>query len=258
MTAIETNDGETMVTGKASVSVDGMQVYTIGSLSVATAFWTDDAPVELAALAYACESTPAKKLRYDEFAAKRHVSHVEILALSQGSLIDAPNLEVGLLPSSLMLEVGRVHQLAYDEATGEGKISATRDNGPLEWFYPMSAGVKPTVLSIDAVWQLLGLFLTWRQNPGTGRALGFERVDVFGEIKPEDREVRYEASILRMSRSELNGDAFARADARVYADGRLILICSNANVGCHKNIRYCDYPFATEMALGGKLKVRAS
>ncbi|MDD5303894.1 MAG: bifunctional 3-hydroxydecanoyl-ACP dehydratase/trans-2-decenoyl-ACP isomerase [Elusimicrobia bacterium] len=250
----ESSDGETLLTGKATVTVDGTLVYTIGSVSVATAFWTDDSP-EKPAAASVPDDAPIRNLRYDEFSAKSKFSHTEIIALSQGTLIDAPGLEIGLLPSSLMLEVGAIDRIAFDEATGEGSISASRGNGTLEWFYPMTPGFKPTVLSIDAVWQLMGLFLTWRQNLGTGRALGFERVEVFGEILPEDRDIRYEITIVRYSRAP-NGDAFVRADAKVHAGGRLILACANLNVGCHKNIRYAGYPLPSEMAYGGKLKIR--
>ncbi len=250
----ETSDGETMLTGKATVSVDGTLVYTIGSVSVATAFWTDDSPAKPAPIA-AIEDAPIRRLRYDEFSARSKFSHNEIIAISQGTFIDAPGLEIGLLPSALMLEVGAIEHIAFDEAAGEGSISASRDNGPLEWFYPMTPGFKPTVLSIDAVWQLIGLFLTWKQNLGTGRALGFERVEVFSEILPEDRDIRYEVSIVRYTRTP-NGDAFVRADAQVHASGRLILSATNLNVGCHKNIRYSGYPIPSEMALGGKLKIR--
>jgi 3-hydroxyacyl-[acyl-carrier protein] dehydratase/trans-2-decenoyl-[acyl-carrier protein] isomerase len=254
VTSEERSDGETMLTGKATVSVDGTLVYTIGSVSVATAYWTEESPSKPAAVPPA-EDAPIRELTYDQFAAKSKLNHAEIVALSQGTLIDAPGLEVGLLPSSLMLEVGAIDRLVFDESTGEGSILATRGNGPLEWFYPMTPGVKPTVLSIDAVWQLMGLFLTWRQNPGTGRALGFERVEVFGEIRPEDEPIRYEITIVRYSRAA-NGDAFVRADAKVHAGGRLILSATNLNVGCHKNIRYEGYPIPSEMGLGGKLKIR--
>ena len=254
VTSEESSDGETMLTGKATVSVDGTLVYTIGSVSVATAYWPEESPSKPAAVQPA-DDAPIRKLAYDEFSAKSKLNHAEIVALSQGTLIDAPGLEVGLLPSSLMLEVGAIDRIVFDEATGEGSISATRSNGPLEWFYPMTPGIKPAVLSIDAVWQLMGLFLTWRKNPGTGRALGFERVEVFGEILPEDRDIRYEIAIVRHSRAP-NGDAFIRADAKVHAGGRLILAATNLNVGCHKNIRYSGYPLPSEMALGGKLKIR--
>lgn len=250
----ETSDGETLLTGKATVSVDGTLVYTIGSVSVATAFWTDDSTAAPASLPPAGEA-PVHRLTPGEFAAKSSLNHAEVVALSQGTLVHAPGTEVGLLPSSLMLEVGTVDRIVFDEATGEGSISASRGNGPLEWFYPMTPGSKPTVLSIDALWQLMGLFLAWRQNPGTGRALGFERVEVFGEILPEDELIRYEVAIVRYSRAS-NGDAFVRADATVRAGGRLILSATNLNVGCHKNIRYEGYPLPGEMATGGKLKIR--
>jgi 3-hydroxyacyl-[acyl-carrier protein] dehydratase/trans-2-decenoyl-[acyl-carrier protein] isomerase len=239
----ETSDGETLLTGKATVTVDGVAVYTIGGVSVATAFWVDDAPAKVPPSPPADES-PIRRLRYDEFSGKSALSHAEIVALSQGTLIDAPGLEVGA-----------VERIAFDESTGEGSISASRGNGPLEWFYPMAPGVKPAALSIDALWQLMGLFLTWSRNAGTGRALGFERVEVFDEIRPEDRDVRYEVAIVRYSRAP-NGDAFVRADAKVYADGRLILACGNLNVGCHKNIRYSGYPIPSAMGFGGKLKIR--
>jgi 3-hydroxyacyl-[acyl-carrier protein] dehydratase/trans-2-decenoyl-[acyl-carrier protein] isomerase len=253
--SVETADGETLVTGKASVSVDGQLVYTIGSAQVATAFWTsEEAPRPAPAPAGA--EPPARLLSWDELSAKGSLTRAEVIGLSIGSLVRAPGVEVGMLPSGPMLEIGRVEKLAYDEAAGDGELRASRSNGPGEWFYRMTPGVKPAVLSIDAVWQLCGLFLTWRGNQGIGRALGFERVEVFDEIRPEDRDIRYEARILRLTRVP-TGDAFVRADTRVYADGRLILTCANANVGCHKGIRYDDYPLPSPMSTGGKLKQEA-
>ncbi len=254
VTSVESSDGETMLTGKANVTVDGTLVYTIGSVSVATAYWSDDGSPAKPSLPSVPEA-PIRALSFEEFGGKTSLNHAEIIALSQGTLIDAGGLEVCLLPSSLMLEVGTIERLMFDEATGEGGVSASRSNGPLEWFYPMTPGFKPAVLSIDAVWQLMGLFLTWRLNPGTGRALGFERVEVFDEIRPGDRDIRYEVQVVRFTRAP-NGDAYIRADAKVRADGRLILSVTNANVGCHKNIRYAGYPLPSEMAHGGKLKVR--
>lgn len=255
--SIERDGDDYLVTGKATVSVDGTQVYTIGSAQVGTAFWEADAAAKAPSFASAPDGAMTRRLDCAEFAAKKSLSHAEVIALSQGTLLrDFPG-EIGLLPNSLMLEVGQVDQLAFDPATGEGRIIASRQNNPLDWFYPMNRGTKPTALTVDAVWQLLGLFLFWRQNPGTGRALGFERVEVFDAIRPQDRRLVYDVRILRLTKAESSGDAFVRADAKVFADGRLVLACANANVGCHKNIRYSDYPMLTEMGLGGKLKTRA-
>ncbi len=252
--SIEKDGDETLVTGKATVSVDGTPVYTIAAAQVATAFWTDENPAAPAADAIVADE-PARRLRWDEFTAKTRLSRAEVVGLSRGTLIDASGLEIGLLPTGPMLEIGRVERLSWDEASGEGELRASRENGPLEWFYAITPSAKPAVLSIDAVWQLCGLFLTWRGSQGIGRALGFERVEVFDEIRPSDRDIRYEAKIIRFTRVA-GGDAFVRADTRVYADGRLILSCSNANVGCHKNIRYSDYPLPSAMSTGGKLKIK--
>ncbi len=252
--SIEKDGDETLVTGKATVSVDGVQVYSIASAQVATAYWTDESPAPPASGPVAPDE-PARRLKWDEFSAKTRLSRAEVVGLSRGTLLDAAGLEVGLLPTGPMLEIGRVESLSWDAAAGEGELRASRENGPLEWFYAVTPGAKPAVLSIDAVWQLCGLFLTWHGNQGIGRALGFERVEVFDEIRPGDRDVRYEAKIVRFT-AVPGGDAFVRADTRVYADGRLILSCSNANVGCHKNIRYADYPLPSEMSTGGKLKVK--
>ena len=252
--SIEESDGETLVTGKAAVSVDGMPVYTIASAQVATTFWETDPAARPSAALPAPDRSVSRHLSCDEFSARDRLSHAEVLALSQGTLIEPSSSEIGLLPCSLMLEIGRIERISFDEATGEGRIIATRPNSALEWFYAMNRGGKPTALTIDAVWQLLGLFLTWRQNAGTGRALGFEKVEVFDDIRPTDQEIVCEEHILKMTRAEGAAGAFARADAKVFADGRLVLACTNASVGCHKNIRYSDYPQLTDMATGGKLK----
>ncbi|MBI5247677.1 MAG: bifunctional 3-hydroxydecanoyl-ACP dehydratase/trans-2-decenoyl-ACP isomerase [Elusimicrobia bacterium] len=252
--SVEKDGDETMLTGKAAVSVDGVQVYTIASASVATAYWTEETPSRQTPAA-SMPDEPARRLSWAEFTAKTRLSRAEVIGLSRGTMLDAPGLEVGLLPTGPMLEIGRVEKLAWDEALGEGELRASRENGPHEWFYAIGP-TKPTVLSIDAVWQLCGLFLVWRGNQGIGRALGFEKVEVFDEIRPSDRDIRYEARIIRHTKVP-TGDAFVRADTKVYADGRLILACTNANVGCHKNIRYSDYPLPSAMSTGGKLKVAA-
>lgn len=254
--SIEESEGERMITGKAAVSVDGAPVYSIAVAQVGTSFFEAEAGVEPEAFVRAPEKPPERRLSRGEFSERSALSQAEVLALSQGSLVDAEGTEFGLLPSGLMLEVGRIHRISWDDAAGEGRIAASKQNGPLEWFYPMNGGTKPAALTIDAVWQLLGLFLAWRRNAGTGRALGLERVEVFRAIGPGDGEILYEVQVLKAVRNEATGDASVRADARVFVDGRLALKVANANVGCHANIRYSDYPMMSEMGFGGKLKIR--
>lgn len=251
----EISDGETLLTGKGSVAVDGVAVYSAGAVQVGTSFWqSDGAPCP--AISRQKEKPLKARITYDEFSAKTSFSQAEILAVSQGALVKDAPVELGLLPSSLMLEVGEVHEISFDSSLGTGRIVASRRVDPGDWFYPMNGGVKPTALAIDAVWQLMGLFLVWSRNAGTGRALGFERVEVFDEVTRNDREIVYEIRVEKLSHAGANGDAFVNADARVFADGRLILSCVNARVGCHRGIRYADYPLQNEMAFGGALKIR--
>jgi 3-hydroxyacyl-[acyl-carrier protein] dehydratase/trans-2-decenoyl-[acyl-carrier protein] isomerase len=255
--SLERDGGEALLTGKGAVSVDGTPVYTIASAQIGTAFWEGPAARPKSAASPA-DAPLIKPISYAEVRARDRFSRAEVVALSRGALVaDAPG-EIALLPSDLMLEVGRVERIAGSIASGEGEISASRENGSEDWFYAMTPGVKPTALSIDAVWQLIGVFQAWGGSAGTGRALGLERIEVFDEIRPEDRDVRYEVKIVKTVRAGDSGDVFGRADATVYADERPILTVSNANVGCHRNIRYSDYPMASEMGFGGKLKKRTA
>jgi 3-hydroxyacyl-[acyl-carrier protein] dehydratase/trans-2-decenoyl-[acyl-carrier protein] isomerase len=254
ITSVERDGSDVLLTGKASVSVDGTPVYTIESAQIGTAFW--EAPgLEVRGGGAAADGELPRALKYSEFRAKTSLSRSEIVALSRGALVADPPGELPLLPSDQMLEVGRIESLSGSLDAGEGEVLASRENSPLDWFYAMSPA-KPTALSIDAVWQLIGVFHAWGGSGGTGRALGLERVEVFDDIRPSDRDIRYEIRVVKVARAEATGDAFVRADATVFADGRPVLAVANANVGCHKNIRYSDYPIASEMGFGGKLKTR--
>lgn len=254
--SVEESDGDRLVTGRAEVSVDGTPVYSIGSAQVGTAFW--EGGPRAAAPIPPVEARASRAISYAEFTSRGHFTKSEIVAIGAGTLVaDAPP-ELGLLPTGLMLEVGEVRRISFDAGSGEGKIVATKANTPDEWHFSMNGGVKPAALSIDGVWQLMGLFSSWRGNLGTGRALGFERAELFGEITPADRTILYEVDVTKETRAEATGDAFVRADARVYADGRPILAVTNANVGCHKGIRYSDYPHESAMSAGGKVRTRGT
>ena len=247
--SVERDGDEYLTTGRGEVSVDGVKVYSVGSAQVGTSLW--ESGESRGAPAAAPAPRLCEPLTLEQFRGRRSFSHAEVVAISQGTLVSDAPPELGLLPCGLMLEIGSVSDISYDPASGEGRVLAERENGPDAWFFPMNAGLKPAALSIDAVWQLVGLFLSWRGHLGTGRALGFERVELFGEIAPSDRRVLYEVAVTKEGSS--GGDAFVRADAKVFADGRPILSCSGASVGCHKGIRYSGYPRAGRMARGGKV-----
>ncbi len=254
VTSLERDGGDSLLTAKATVSVDATPVYTIDSAQVGTCFWDGDG-----AAAPELPPAPARDLRarlnWSEFSGRADFTAPEIVALARGALVQDPPHELPLLPDSLMLEVTDVRRLRVDADGGEGEVLATRRNGRDEWFYPMNAGVKPAALLVDGVWQLMGVYHARLGSAGMGRALGFERVEFFGEASPGDGEIVYRLRVLKTVRA-LGGDVFVRADAEVFAGGRKLLACANANVGCHRGIRYEDYPLASEMGRGGKLKVK--
>lgn len=254
VTAVERDRDETLITAKAGVCVDGAPVYTIDAAQAGTAFWESE-PGAAPVLPDAPTAAYRAPLSWAEFSRRGAFSAPEVTALSRGTLVKDPPAEMPLLPDSLMLEVTDVRRIMTDFASGEGEVLATRANGPDEWFYSMNEGVKPAALLVDGVWQLMGVYHAWSGSAGAGRALGFERVDFFSEVTPRDARLDYRLRILKSVRAP-NGDVFVRADAEIFAGERRILSCVNANVGCHKNIRYADYPVASEMGFGGKLKIK--
>ncbi len=174
--SIEKEGSDFLMSASASVFLGDALIYSIGSAQIGSAFWEKSAE-DLSPVVPKRSYAPfEKRLSYQEFLSKDHLSREEIIALSQGGLVENPPVEMGLLPSSLMLGIDAVSRLSLDRFTGAGEVLAFRNNSDLEWFYPMNGGVKPTALLIDSVWQIFGLFLTWRGAAGVGRALGLEKV----------------------------------------------------------------------------------
>ncbi len=252
--SIEQEGEDVLITASASVFLGDALIYSIGSAQIGTAFWEKDKQEDFPSAPLLDEAPFEKRLGYDEFLSKNILSRAEITALSQGRLVENPPVEMGLLPSSLMLGFDSVARLSFDSFTGAGELSAVQKNNGLEWFYPMNGGLKPSALLIDSVWQVLGLFLTWAGAPGVGRALGVEKVEVFDMVGFDAREIIYQVKVHKLIRPTGTSDVFVKGDASVFSDGRLILNCQNARVGCHSRIRYADYPLKTPMSFGGSLK----
>ena len=53
-----------------------------------------------------------RPLTYAEFRSRSGFSRAEIIALSRGTLVSDPPGEIALLPSDLMLEIGRIERIA--------------------------------------------------------------------------------------------------------------------------------------------------
>ncbi len=131
-----------------------------------------------------------------------------------------------------MLMFDRITHIDADGgAHGLGRIEAELDVKPDLWFFDChfkTDPVMPGCLGLDAMWQLIGFYLTWLRLPGRGRALGAGEIKFTGEVGPDVKLVRYEIDIKRVIKRKLN---MAIGDARLLADGKEIYTATDLRVG---------------------------
>lgn len=160
-------------------------------------------------------------------------SREQLIASGEGTLFGPDS---GRLPLPPMLMFDRIPHISdEDGAFGKGQIVAELDVNPDLWFFDChfrGDPVMPGCLGLDAMWQLVGFFLTWHRLPGRGRALGVGEVKFFGEVLPSAKLVRYVIDIKRVIKRKL---IMAIGDAEMYVDGRLIYTAHNLRVGLFEN-----------------------
>ena len=136
------------------------------------------------------------------------------------------------LPAPPMLMFDRIVQIDQDGGEyGKGQVIAELDVNPDLWFFEChfhGDPVMPGCLGLDAVWQLVGFYLTWLGGPGKGRALGVGEVRFRGQVEPDAKLVRYEVNIKRIISRRLH---MGVADAKVLLDGELIYTMKDLRVG---------------------------
>ncbi|HEY0838554.1 MAG TPA: bifunctional 3-hydroxydecanoyl-ACP dehydratase/trans-2-decenoyl-ACP isomerase [Vulgatibacter sp.] len=193
-------------------------------------------------------------MRYAEFLERPRFTREELLALSQGRLVEDPPDEFVRLPAPPMLMIDRVVELRRENP--RGRIVAERDVHVDDWFFHChfrDDPVQPGCLGVDAIWQLLGLYCAAAGAAGSGRALGCGAVEFAGQIRPHDRLVRYEVDVRRFSMLPASGAAIAVGSARVLVDGEPIYSIRDAKVGVFRDIAYPDYPLPSANSRGGIL-----
>lgn len=192
-------------------------------------------------------------MTYAEFRARSHFSKEELLALAYGRLVsDPPDGFTARLPAPPMMMVDRVLEISGDGR--RGRLVAEQDVHLDAWFFQchfLGDPVQPGCLGVDAVWQLLGFYCTWRGALGNGRALGCGEVEFAGQIRPHDSVVRYEIDVARYQ--ELAESAIAIGDARVLVDDSEIYTIRRAKVGVFRGIDYADYPLPSGRSRGGRM-----
>ncbi len=162
-------------------------------------------------------------------ARKKSYSYDELLLSADGKLLAADSAR---LPAPPMLMFDRITQI--DETGGaynKGAIHAELDIKPDLWFFDChfhDDPVMPGCLGLDAMWQLIGFYLTWLGNSGHGRALGVGQVKFTGQVQPDVKLVRYEINMRRVMTGNL---ILGVGNGRLFADDELVYETESLRVG---------------------------
>lgn len=178
-------------------------------------------------------------MTYAEFRERRHFEHEELLRFSEGKLLeDAPSGFRSKLPTPPMLMVDRILEIERS-SQHRGRMVAERDVHPDDWYFGchfVGDPVQPGCLGVDGIWQLLGFYCAWNGAVGVGRALGSGEIEFSGQIRPNNRLVRYELAVVRYTELPASGAAMAIGDGRVLVDGEAIYAVQRAKVGIFRDL----------------------
>ena len=156
-------------------------------------------------------------------------SYKQLIDCANGDLFGKGNAQ---LPSPPMLMFDRITNI--DETGGlfqKGQIVAELDIKPDLWFFEChfkGDPVMPGCLGLDAMWQLVGFYLGWLEQPGKGRALGVGEVKFSGQVLNTVKKVTYHISLKRLILRKL---ILGVADGVLMADGKPIYEAKDMKVG---------------------------
>ena len=160
---------------------------------------------------------------------KNSFSYEQLIDCANGDLFGKGNAQ---LPSPPMLMFDRITNI--NETGGvfqKGEIVAELDIKPELWFFDChfkGDPVMPGCLGLDAMWQLVGFYLGWLEQPGKGRALGVGEVKFTGQVLDTVKKVTYQISIKRLILRKL---ILGVADGVLKADGECIYEAKDMKVG---------------------------
>ena len=153
----------------------------------------------------------------------------DILAIANGGYFGDGNAQ---LPNSNMLMIDEITSISVDGGSfGRGELLATLNILPDHWVFGChfkGDPVMPGCLGLDALWQLLGVFLGWSGLPGRGRALGVGKVKFSGQIYPDAGYIQYQLNIKRIFKKPM---PMGIADGMVLLHGKSIYEAADLKVG---------------------------
>jgi 3-hydroxyacyl-[acyl-carrier protein] dehydratase/trans-2-decenoyl-[acyl-carrier protein] isomerase len=160
---------------------------------------------------------------------KNSFSYEQLIDCANGDLFGKGNAQ---LPSPPMLMFDRITNInKTGGAFQKGEIVAELDIKPELWFFDChfkGDPVMPGCLGLDAMWQLVGFYLGWLEQPGKGRALGVGEVKFTGQVLDTVKKVTYQISIKRLILRKL---ILGVADGILKADGKPIYEAKDMKVG---------------------------
>ena len=160
---------------------------------------------------------------------KNSFSYEQLIDCANGDLFGKGNAQ---LPSPPMLMFDRITNInETDGVFQKGEVVAELDIKPELWFFDChfkGDPVMPGCLGLDAMWQLVGFYLGWLEQPGKGRALGVGEVKFTGQVLDTVKKVTYQISIKRLILRKL---ILGVADGILKADGEPIYEAKDMKVG---------------------------
>jgi len=159
-------------------------------------------------------------------------SKKDVLNMSKGGFFGDGNAQ---LPSSYMLMIDKITEISNSGGDfGKGRVVAELKIKPEHWFFNChfkGDPVMPGCLGLDALWQLLGVFLGWSGLSGKGRAIGVGKVKFMGQIYPNASEIQYKLNIKRVFTKPM---PLGVADGVVIQNGNIIYQAVDLKVGLIK------------------------
>tara|TARA_Y100001970_G_C13718332_1_gene595353 strand:+ start:82 stop:591 length:510 start_codon:yes stop_codon:yes gene_type:complete len=153
----------------------------------------------------------------------------QLIDCANGKLFGEGNAQ---LPSPPMLMFDRITSINDNGGSYlKGEVIAELDIKENLWFFDChfkNDPVMPGCLGLDAMWQLLGFYLGWLEQPGRGRALGVGEVKFTGQVLKTVKKVTYHISIKRLILRKL---ILGVADGILKADGDIIYEAKDMKVG---------------------------